>query len=115
MEKSYYYKYLKYDQGALNILEPGTLKFVDPSTFNDPFDSKPYFDEVAAGNFTKHRPDLVKQITNQLGLSPSERMLKKGKHNAFFKDYVISGKHWKSVTSKVGVTCLSRNALNILM
>ncbi len=109
------YKYLPYNEGSLNVLTKGTLKFTCPLEFNDPFDCYPAFDPSSIQNISKLRPDLLKAVGKAEGLSPAKRLQRYGVYRANIKKAVESGEYAKGLVKNLGVCCLSRNPTNILM
>lgn len=114
----YRYKYLpltKHNQDSLKVITEGTVKFTCPLDFNDPFDCRPYYDEGALTQLEKNRPDLVWRAAQTQGLSPAQRLQKRGQLLNEFKQHVRTGEFNKNMLRHVGVLSLSRNALDILM
>lgn len=109
------YKYLPFDEGSLNILTRGTLKFTCPLNFNDPFDCYPVFDPSSIEQLEKHRPDLLKAAGRAEGISPAKRLQRHGIYKAKIKKAVESGDYAKGIVKDLGICCLSRNPKNILM
>ncbi|WP_374365900.1 DUF2971 domain-containing protein [Stutzerimonas sp.] len=109
------YKYLPFNEGSLNVLTQGTLKFTCPSDFNDPFDCYPAFDPSSIENIAKLRPDLFKAVGKAEGLSPAKRLQRHGIYKTKIKRAVESGEYAKGLVQNLGVCCLSRNPTSILM
>jgi len=111
----YRYKYLPFSEGSLKTLTDSTIKFTCPLDFNDPFDCKPFYDTTNIGQLPKLRPDLFKEAGKRRGLSPAQRLYKKGEFVARIKNRLDEGDFAKESISRVGVVSLSKNALNIPM
>lgn len=102
------YKYVPFDEGSLSIIKDGTMKFTHPKDFNDPFDCHPEID------FSKcHSKEFWRSIGNELGYSPAKRLQEMPKHIKKLerKRSNFIGK----INSNIGVCCLSKNPLNLLM
>ncbi len=111
----YRYKYLPFSDGSLKALTDSTIKFTCPLDFNDPFDCKPFYDTKNITQLPKLRPDLFKEAGKRRGLSPAQRLQKKGEFIARIKNRLDEGGFAKESISRVGVVSLSKNALNIPM
>lgn len=111
----YRYKYLPCSDGALKTLTEGTIKFTCPLDFNDPFDCLPYYDVANINQIPSIRPDLFKAAGNRRGLSPAQRLQKKGEFVARLRNHIVDGSFANSLLKTVGVVSLSKNPLNILM
>lgn len=111
----YRYKYLPFNEGSLDVLLSGTIKYSCPLNFNDPFDCMPYYNEEAINNIAKTRPDLIRLAANQKGMSPGERLANKGKLVANMRKRFKDGSFSKAYLSGIGVVSLSSDPLNILM
>lgn len=110
----YRYKYMPFSEGSLCVLSEGTMKFSDPSEFNDPFDCAPDHDSE---KFVKHakESDLIKQVGDSLGYSPAKRLQQKRIMLKRFENAVKNGGFNDPKFAKHGICCLSRSALNLLM
>jgi hypothetical protein len=111
----YRYKYLPYTEGSLKTITDSTIKFTCPLEFSDPFDCKPYYDTTNIDQLPRMRPDLFIAAGNRRGLSPAKRIQAKGKFIARLKNRIHVGDFSKESISRVGVVCLSKNALSIPM
>jgi len=111
----YRYKYLPFTEGALKAITESTMKFTCPLEFNDPFDCNPYYDKSSITDYPKIRPDLYKRTTQHLGLSPAKRIQAKGKIAANLKNSIDIGKFRYDLIKNVGIVCLSKDGLNVLM
>jgi len=111
----YRYKYLPYTEGSLKTITDSTIKFTCPLDFNDPFDCRPYYDTTNIEHLPRMRPDLFKAAGDRRGLTPAKRIQEKGKFLARLKKRIDTGDFAKNSISRVGVVCLSRNALSIPM
>lgn len=91
------------------------MKFTCPSDFNDPFDCIPEIDLNSIQEIPKRKPELIKAAAQQRGIPPE----KIGEHIPEMlqrmEDAVTSGVWGKDMVSGVGICCLSRDPLNILM
>ena len=111
----YRYKYLPFTEGALKTISEGTIKFTCPLEFNDPFDCLPYYDTTTIGRLPKIRPELFKAAGERRGLSPAQRLQKKGEFVARLRNRINDGTFAKVNLSRVGVVSLSKTALSVLM
>jgi len=91
------------------------MKFTRPSEFNDPFDCAPEMDEQKHLNYIRGRKDLLKKAGDGLGLSPANRILKKGVMSKRLEIAIQNGKFGQPLVNNVGICSLSRNPLNLLM
>lgn len=104
------------EKGSLSIIKDGTIKFTHPKEFNDPFDCYP---EVATKEISKSfgkNKKFFKDIGRKLRLSPAQRIEEKPKQlrkleKQFYNDNCYS----EIMNSQIGICCLSRNPLNLLM
>lgn len=111
----YRYKYLPFTDGALKAITESTMKFTCPLEFNDPFDCNPYYNKESILNYPKNRPDLYKKTIQNLGLSPGKGVQAKRKIAASLKNSIDIGEFRRDLIKNVGIVCLSKDALNILM
>lgn len=111
----YRYKYLPFDEGSLKTLTEGTIKFTCPLDFNDPFDCMPHYDTTSINQITTLRPELFKAAGERRGLSPANRLQKKGEFVARLKSRVSDGSFAEDILRGVGVLSLSKEALNVPM
>jgi len=109
------YKYLPIDENTLSVISNGTIKFSRSIEFNDPFDCSPEFDLPKTLSFLEKRKDLLKQAGDSLGYSPAKRIQNKSKMLKRVENVINRGKYGEEVAEKVGICCLSRNPLNLLM
>lgn len=114
MAGRYLYKYVSFDEEyrVLSILNDYTIKFSEPSRFNDPFDCNPVYREAKSP--TKVRPDFFRRL-DWAGLPPAKRLQANQKAinrvNAAFRD----GRIQEQTMSAVGVLSLSRTPWSTLM
>lgn len=101
--------------GALKVITEGTMKFTCPLEFNDPFDCFPYYDVSNIDQLPRLRPDLFRAARHRLGLSPAKMLEKKREWISTIRNRVRDPSFVVELIEKVGVVCLSRNALNIPM
>lgn len=110
------YKYVAFNEGALCIIQNGTMQFTRPSKFNDPFDCDPEMDEQKHLEYLKGRKDLFKEAADRLGIPPGQRIQRKGvmlkKIEKAYQNYMFGQKF---VDDDVGICSLSRDPLNLLM
>jgi hypothetical protein len=110
------YKYVAFNEGSLCIIQNGTMQFTRPSRFNDPFDCDPEMDERKHLEYLKGRKDLHKKAADSLGISPGQRIQRKGvmlkKVETAYQNYKFGQKF---VDNDVGICSLSRDPLNLLM
>jgi len=120
-EVLYRYKYRELNdtpEGAANdlkIITEGTLKFSNPSEFNDPFDCSPDYSNRSINDLYKGRPGLLKMHGDILKLSPAKRLLEKPKMLAKLRANVKSGDWDAKTRAAVSVFCTSRNPCIPLM
>ncbi|MCB4794233.1 DUF2971 domain-containing protein [Pseudomonas sp. NP21570] len=114
-ETLYRYKYVSFDSGSLQIIKEGTLKYTCPLEFNDPFDCYPAYDPKSIENIVKQRPDLIKAVAKNEGLSPAKRLMRHGRYIANIRRGVASGDFAKGLVRDLGILCLSRIPNDILM
>jgi hypothetical protein len=107
------YKYLEYSNDSLKIITEGTIKFSDPTKFNDPFDCLPCYDPSKADHVVNTRPDLMLAAANFRGLSLEKLMKENPKQR--LANALESGQYSFDLASSVGVCSLSRDPLNLLM
>lgn len=108
-------KYLPFTAGSLKTISEGTIKFTCPLEFNDPFDGLPYYDTTNLERIPKIRRDLFRAAGTRRGLTPAERVQKKGEFVARLRKRINDGSWAEGQLKRVGVVSLSRNALSILM
>jgi hypothetical protein len=106
------YKYLPFNDGSLQVIESNTIKFTDPTAFNDPFDCMPVLDSEKflawLLNNSEKRNELIKKFGSSAKLLQKKSVLKKeiiDSSDSFVAD----------LQKKVGVLCLSEDPLSILM
>ena len=109
------YKYLPFDEGSLKTLSESTIKYTNPTSFNDPFDCLPFYDTSNLKNLHKLRPDLYRAVVKELGLSPAQAIQQRGKLIAHVKRAMESGEYAKSMITDIGVVSLSRTGVSIPM
>lgn len=103
------FKYVSFD--VLDYILDGTIRFTQPSAFNDPFEMLPelYIDEDMRSGQIKCDLDILSQarIPNPARLSPSFR----DEHcHDFIARCLI-----KHLNEKIGISCFSKNSNNLLM
>lgn len=110
----YRYKYLPFNENSLKILTEGTIKFTNPETFNDPFDTRPpyvaNFEDIAKTKFK-----TIRKHSKTLGESPAQTILKKRKYAAQMKIAAESEAINTNVVSNFGMVCLTSTPDNLLM
>lgn len=109
------YKYLPFDEGSLEVIKSGTIKFSSPSEFNDPFDCKPWYKLSSNSNSSQKEKELLKRVGDFHKQSPAKRLQSKGVYKARIDKKIKSGSFIDDLNRQYGVLCLSRNALSILM
>lgn len=109
------YKYLPFDDGSLEIIKSGTIKFSSSSDFNDPFDCKPWYMVEDKFMQTDRGKSLLKRVSAHEGLSPARRLQKKEQYKKRITKKIESGDFIKDINKTYGVLCLSNTPLNILM
>ncbi len=118
------YKYLPIDEsfqepfdkkGSLSIIKDGTIKFSHPKEFNDPFDCYPEIDIQKVLSHTSKKKHLFKFIGDNLGLSPAQRIQEKPKQLKKLEKGLSDKSHANLINDQIGICCLSRNPLNLLM
>lgn len=111
----YRYKYLPFNEGSLQTIISGTMKFANALDFNDPFDCHPHFDLDHIADLPKLKPELFKAAGERRGLSPAQRLAKTGEFLARLRNRIQDGSFRRSQIEGVGVVSLSRNAKSVLM
>ncbi|MCW7551645.1 DUF2971 domain-containing protein [Endozoicomonas gorgoniicola] len=111
----YRYKYLPFDEGSKCILTKGTIKFSNPTKFNDPFDCFPYYDIESINRLPETRKELVREASNQSGFSPAEHIKNKRKIINNIKSSFENKNFATSILDSVGVVSLTRTPVSILM
>jgi hypothetical protein len=74
------YKYVPSNNGSLNIIKDGTIKFTHPKNFNDPFDCYPEVDKQELSKTFVRNNGIFRKLCDERGLSPAQRLLEKPKH-----------------------------------
>ncbi|MBT1073783.1 DUF2971 domain-containing protein [Geobacter grbiciae] len=115
VEKILRYKYLPFDEGSLNIIRNGTMKFSPPSKVNDPFDCAPDYEDGNIEDYLDSRPDLLRKACDMLNLTKNERINQKQKMIERLKLAVEEGAFGQKASDAVGICSLSRDPLNLLM
>ena len=111
----YRYKYAPFDAGALKMVTEGTIKFSDPRQFNDPFDCFPIYGTQSLHRVPNQKSNLFRAAGNRRGYSPAQRLQRKGEFVARLKARVEDGSFASDILNRIGIVCLSKNPLNILM
>ncbi|WP_333874178.1 DUF2971 domain-containing protein [Methylobacter sp.] len=115
------YKYLPVDdsfkepfdkKGALSVIKDGTIKFSHAKEFNDPFDCYPDIDKEELSKYFSGKKGFLKNIGNELGLSPAQRIQEKPKQIKRLKSF---SNPLEILNNQIGICSLSRNPLNLLM
>lgn len=113
------YKYVPFNEGSLAIIKDGTMKFTNPKDFNDPFDCYPELDIKATSEFVKktitpgEKNKVDNIIKNKKGnLSPAKKLLERQK---YLNQPKYTPEEYFEKFNNVGICCLSRNPLNLLM
>lgn len=115
------YKYLPLDDtrgngfDSLKILIEETILYSLPINFNDPFDCKPIMEMPSMKEMKKENGDLFKQVAQNLGVKGVKKFDSDRRAYQGLKNSVESGKFLNNIISKVGVTCFSEAATEILM
>ena len=86
----YKYKYMLYGGGAKALIENATMKFSHPDEFNDPFDCVPSYSEESIQNISNVTSHLIREFSDSLGLSPLQRIQKKGEFAKTLQNHVYS-------------------------
>ena len=105
------YKYIEYGEGAKCLIRDGTMKFTNPDEFNDPFDCSPPY---SLENINKINKKVLKKAGDQLGYSPSERVLNRRKMIANLKRSITEGDRQSSLKNDVGICSLTTKPCNII-
>lgn len=111
----YRYKYLPFSEGSLQTIVAGTMKFANALDFNDPFDCHPCFDLEHIKELPALKRELFKAAAERRGLSPAQRLRRKGEFLARLRDGIQDGSFRKGQIERIGVVSLSRSGTNILM
>lgn len=111
----YRYKYLPFNEGSLKTIVAGTIKFANALDFNDPFDCHPHFDLEHIDELPKLKPELFKAAGDLRGLSPAQRLARKGEFLARLRESIHDGSFRRGQIERIGVVSLSRDGKNVLM
>lgn len=103
---------MEYGEGAKCLIRDGTMKFTNPDEFNDPFDCSPSY---SLENINKINKKVLKKAGDELGYSPSERVLNKRKMIANLKRSITEGGWQSSLKNDVGICSLTTKPCNLLM
>lgn len=109
------YKYMEYGEGAKFLIKNATMKFTDPRDFNDPFDCIPSYTLEDEVELLKKDKDLIKKAADNLGYSPSKRIMARGQIIANIKLSLDNGSWQNSICNDIGVCSLTTKACNLLM
>ena len=109
------YKYLPFNAGSLKILSEGTIKFSKPSEFNDPFDCGPDHESNNLEEFIESRPDLVAKVEQMNNILPENVNYEKAAMLERLKTAIESGEFGQKASDSIGICCLTRDPLNLLM
>src|SRR5208283_483775 len=109
------YKYLPLDEGSLQIITDGTIKFTPPSKMNDPFDCAPDVDTCNITDYLNTRSDLLEKARETLKLSPAQLIEEKQTMIKRVETAAEHGVFGQQASDKVGLCCLTRDPLNLLM
>lgn len=111
----YRYKYLPFNEGSLQTILGGTIKFSNALDFNDPFDCHPHFDLTHISEMPNLKPELFRAAAQRRGLSPAQRLARKGEFLARLRESIQNGSFRRDQVKNIGVVSLSRNGNNVLM
>ena len=111
----YRYKYLPFNEGSLQVIESGTIKFTCPLDFNDPFDCIPWYEVGDVRKLRKTRPAVAQAVAEELSMSPAQRIKASGKWKANLDRLLKNGQFSNLLLKDVGVVSLTRNPLSIPM
>jgi len=106
---------MPFNDGSLQTIAAGTMKFANALEFNDPFDCHPHFDLEHISELPKLKPQLFKAAGDRRGLSPAQRLAKKGEFLARLRESIYDGSFRKGQIERIGVVSLSRDGNNVLM
>ena len=109
------YKYLPFDDGSLQVLASGTIKFTKPSECNDPFDCDPEHESDNVEEFLENRPDLVEKVAKFLNLNPCQKLQEKPLMADRLRTALNNGLFGQPASDNIGICSLSRDPLNLLM
>ncbi len=109
------YKYLPFDEGSLQIISSGTIKFTKPSEFNDPFDSDPNHERDNIEEFLENRPDLIEKVSKFLNLNQQQLLQEKPLMVKRLREAIDQGLYGQPASDNVGICSLSRDPLSLLM
>lgn len=108
------YKYLPFGAGTLKVVTDGTIKFANPSDFDDPFDCVPDYSSRFLEEYPNKRPDVFKDLIDA-SLSPAARIVQKKRLINRLKAKDRSKPLLEELRENWGVLCLSSNPKSILM
>lgn len=106
---------MPFNEGSLQTIVAGTMKFANALDFNDPFDCHPHFDLEHISELPKLNPQLFKAAGQRRGLSPAQRLARKGEFIARLRESICDGSFRKDTIERIGVVSLSRDGKNVLM
>ncbi len=99
------YKYLHPDRAA-DLLQHRLIRFTQPSSFNDPFDSKPCFDSVVESEFIEE----VCQLDD-----PEETQRFRAQVIEAFQEPEVKDWYTSGTLNNIAILCLAERPENILM
>lgn len=111
----YKYKYMPYGDGVKALIKNATMKFSHANEFNDPFDCVPSYSEESIHNISNVTSHLIREFSDSLGLSPSQRIQNKGKFAKTLQNHVYSGEYLESIQNGVGICSMTTKPCNLLM
>ncbi len=92
-----------------------SIKFTKPSEFNDPFDCDPGHDSEKIEEYLEKCPDFVEKVAKFLNLSGVQMLEEKPHMVGRLRDAIKNGLFGQSLSDNVGICCLTKDPLNLLM
>src|SRR5215831_16841922 len=105
------YKYL--DPCGIKVLQTMTLRASDPSSFNDPFEVRPAFDQERHDYFAKTHEAFHAQLGTEHSLLGNQTMVELPAEDAIDFGEHLNRRFRHDLSKRFRVLCLSRDAANV--
>ncbi|RWU07928.1 DUF2971 domain-containing protein [Pseudidiomarina gelatinasegens] len=109
------YKYLPFNNGSLNVIRNGTLKYTHPSDFNDPFETALVFNIKRLKDYSRSSSPLNMRVAEFKGLSPAERVQNRSRWEHLLRKHLESGQFTEEILQNIGILSMSLNPTSPLM
>lgn len=106
---------MHFDRGTQKVITDATIKFSDPSKFNDPYDCSVVVDPISAERFMKKNFDRLSSNKSEKRLPPGKRILEKKRAANKHRQDAERGDFQQLFKADIGVLCLSRKHNQMLM